>query len=95
MPESKMRKEAAEKLRLRRHENEVKVRSDKIRLTSPGGRNWVPPTFITVGLLGVAWLITYYIASPYIGFMITLGGWNVLIGMGLMAAAFVIATLWK
>ena len=41
------------------------------------------------------WLILYYIASPYIPFMAALGGWNMLIGMGLMAAAFAIATLWK
>ena len=58
-------------------------------------RSWVAPTFVTVGLVGVLWLILYYIASPYIPFMAALGGWNMLIGMGLMAAAFAIATLWK
>ncbi len=56
---------------------------------------WVAPTFVTVGLLGVAWLVLYYIASPYIPFMAALGGWNVLIGMGLMTASFAIATQWK
>ena len=42
----------------------------------------MPPTFITVGLLGVAWLITYYVAGIYIPFMSDLGNWNILIGMG-------------
>jgi Cell division protein CrgA len=55
----------------------------------------VPPTFITVGLLGVAWLITYYVAGPSVPYMSDLGNWNILIGMGGMAAAFIIATLWK
>ena len=55
----------------------------------------MPPTFITVGLLGVVWLVVYYIAGHLIPFMSELGGWNVLIGMGCMAAAFGIATLWK
>ena len=55
----------------------------------------MPPTFITVGLLGVAWLITYYIAGLSIPFMSDLGNWNILIGMGGMAAAFGIATLWR
>ncbi|WP_268239227.1 cell division protein CrgA [Microlunatus endophyticus] len=68
------------------------------RTTSPyaiGTRRWVPPTFITVGLLGVAWLIVYYIAGSSVPFMNTLGNWNILIGMAGMAGAFIIATLWK
>ena len=50
---------------------------------------------IGVGLLGVAWLVVYYVASQYIPFMGILGGWNILIGMGLMTASFGIATQWK
>ena len=60
-----------------------------------GSRRWVPPTFIAVGLLGVAWLIVYYVAGTSVPFMSALGNWNILIGMGGMAAAFIIATLWK
>lgn len=88
MPESKVRKSASASQR----------RSDpkpvKTRIKAPGSRRWVPPTFITVGLLGVAWLITYYVAGQYIPFMTDLGNWNILIGMGGMAAAFALATLW-
>lgn len=62
---------------------------------APGSRRWVPPTFIAVGLLGVAWLLVYYVAGTSIPFMTALGNWNILIGMAGMAAAFVIATLWK
>jgi hypothetical protein len=62
---------------------------------APGGRRWVPPAFIAIGLFGVAWLIVYYVAGQDIGFMAALGNWNILIGMGGMAASFVIATLWK
>lgn len=58
-------------------------------------RRWVPPVFITVGLLGVLWLMVYYIAGYQIPQMAKLGNWNVLIGMGLMASSFIIATLWK
>jgi hypothetical protein len=55
----------------------------------------VPPTFIGVGLFGVAWLIVYYVAGSSIPFMSPLGNWNILIGMAGMAGAFVIATFWK
>ena len=47
------------------------------------------------GLLGVAWLVTYYVAGRDIPVMNGLGNWNILIGMGGMAAAFGIATLWQ
>ena len=88
MPEPKTKKQADRK---RPKAAEAKPR----RVKAPGSRRWVPPTFITVGLLGVAWLVTYYIAGRLIPFMSDLGNWNILIGMGGMAAAFAIATLWK
>lgn len=62
---------------------------------APGSRRWVPPTFIAVGVFGVLWLIVYYVAGQDLAFMALLGNWNILIGMGGMAAAFVVATLWK
>ena len=48
-----------------------------------------------VGLLGVAWLIVYYVAGQDVPLMSDLGNWNILIGMGGMAAAFGLATLWR
>ena len=68
------------------------------KVTNPGSRQWVPPTFITVGMLGVIWLVVYYITAStgiYVPVMSDIGGWNVVIGMGLMASSFGIATLWK
>ena len=90
MPESKVRKSAADKQKLKAQRP---PKSKKVK--APSSRRWVPPTFITVGLLGVAWLIIYYVAGPSIPYMSELGNWNILIGMGGMAAAFIIATLWK
>ena len=96
MPESKTRKQAADKKKQASAEAAAEARKErKRRVAAPGSRRWVPPTFITVGLLGVLWLVVYYIGGHLIPFMSDLGGWNVLIGMGCMAAAFGIATLWK
>jgi hypothetical protein len=58
-------------------------------------RDWVPWLFVPTGLLGVAWLVVYYIAGQYIGFMNAIGGWNFGIGIGLIAVAFVLLTFWK
>ena len=82
MPESRTRKSAEEKQRLKSRQA---AKPKKVK--APSSRRWVPPTFITVGLLGVAWLIVYYVAGQSIPLMSDLGNWNILIGMGLMAAA--------
>ena len=90
MPESKVRKSAADKQKVKaqRPPKPKKVKA-------PSSRRWVPPTFITVGLLGVAWLITYYVAGPNIPYVVTDRIVRRNTGMGGMAAAFIIATLWK
>lgn len=96
MPESSIRKKAAEKKKQADAETVEEVRLErKRRVAAPGARRWVPPTFITVGLLGVLWLVVYYIAGHLIPFMTMLGGWNVIIGMACMAASFALATMWK
>jgi hypothetical protein len=96
VPESKTRKAADEKRKLKRAQNLVEERETKQRRTiMPGQRAWVPPLFITVGLLGVVWLVVYYIAGSKVPLMQSWGNWNILIAMGLIAAAFSLATLWK
>ena len=90
MPESRTRKSADEKQKIKKQRA---AKAKKVK--APSSRRWVPPTFITVGLLGVAWLIVYYVAGTSIPLMSDLGNWNILIGMGGMAAAFGIATLWR
>jgi Cell division protein CrgA len=89
VPESRTRKSADEK---RKVKQQRAVKAKKVK--APSSRRWVPPTFITVGLLGVAWLIVYYVAGDAVPYMRDLGNWNILIGMGGMAAAFGISTLW-
>lgn len=96
MPESKGRKAAEDKASAARQSQAERAHAAKSQRRALGESSaWVAPTFVTVGLLGVLWLVLYYIASPYIPFMAALGAWNMLIGMGLMALSFGIATLWK
>lgn len=69
--------------------------SGKKKVVKHRSRAWVPWVFCTLGLVGLAWLVLWYLAGPQIAFMVRLGDLNILIGMGLIAAAFVVATLWK
>jgi len=95
VPESRIRPEAAQKKKLRRLEQVAKVQQDKERQGRPGERRWVPPVFITVLLIGVVWIIVANVAMASIPFMLVLGQWNTLIGIALIAASFVLMTLWK
>ena len=94
MPESKERKQAKTK---KQHDDAIEGaerRSGHERLSN-ANRNWVPWVFIPVGLLGVLWMVVYNLAGNVIGFMQTLGDWNVAIGLGLIIASFSLMTLWK
>ena len=59
-----------------------------------GGPRWAAPGMLFCWLVGLAWVSTYYVAGNEIPGMRDLRDWNILIGMGGMAAAFGIATLW-
>lgn len=69
--------------------------------TSEGGASsgasgrWVAPTMVTLLLVGLAWIVVYYIARDAIPVMDALGGWNLVIGMGLITGGFITATQWK
>ncbi len=58
-----------------------------------GGR-WIAPAMIVCWLLGLAWIVVYYLA-PDLPYMSELGNWNLLVGMGLIALGFVFATRWE
>ena len=95
MPESRIRPEAAQKKKLRRLEQVAEVQRDKERKGVPGERRWVPVLFVTVLLLGVAWIVVANVAANSIPFMAAMGNWNILIGIGLIALSFILMIFWK
>jgi uncharacterized membrane protein (DUF485 family) len=72
-----------------------KVKAEKTpkkpRTTS---RVWVAPLMLACWLLGLAWLVVFYVAGQDIPVMKDLNNWNLLIGMGLIAVGFVVSTQW-
>jgi len=97
VPESKVRKEAAvKKVAKRQRDTAEKRHANANKFTRfSGGRDWVPWVFVPLALIGVIWLILYYIAGQSIWGMKNLGSWNFLIGIGCIAAAFVVSVAWK
>jgi hypothetical protein len=105
VPESKSRKEADEKKTSKRAHSQggsqlsgtaTKSAHHKSAAAKKlATRDWVPWVFVPCALIGVAWLVVYYIAGQMIPFMNAIGAWNFGIGIGLIAVAFVLLTFWK
>ena len=95
MPESKARKKAADKKKAKNRSEAKAASNRRLQAVRIADRAWVPYVFVPVGLLGVIWLVVFYIAGATLPFMAVLGNWNFLIGLGLIAASFFIATFWK
>lgn len=100
MPESKRRDAADAKKKAAREASLAEKRAEKKRGSQrlAGPARWVVPTMITLMLLGVAWLVVWYLTAAtgiYVPWMSDIGNWNLAIVMGLMAASFAVATQWK
>lgn len=83
MPESRIRRKAAY--------TPPPVKSARKRRSAP----WVAPAMLVFFALGLAWLVTYYVAGQSVPGMSALNNWNLLIGFGLIVAGFGFATQWR
>jgi hypothetical protein len=61
---------------------------------TPSGR-WVPITGSILLILGLLWIVTFYIAGGDIPVMNAIDNWNLLVGMGLIVAGFLVFTKWR
>lgn len=82
MPKSKVRKTTAY--------TPPPKRSPKKQVSPP----WLAPTMLGLFLLGVAWLVVFYITNGDIWGMRELGNWNVAVGIGFILGGFGLSTKW-
>ncbi len=89
MPKSKVRKKAT-----------YTPPSDVL---SPGARArtkapspvWFAVLMVGLMMVGLIYIVLYYISGDRIGFMVTLGSWNFLVGFGLMVAGLMMSMRWR
>lgn len=91
MPKSKVRKK-----------NDAPLRAEALRANtrqlapSPA---WYPIVMATVMLLGLAYMVVYYLTSsgtsPHVPVMADLHSWNFAIGFGVMLVGLVMAVKWR
>lgn len=88
MPESRGRKKAAY--------TPPPKPGEKAKTVKIGSARWVAPTMVTLFLIGLSYIVLFYIAGAQIPIMRDLSNLvNVLIGFGFIGAGFVISTRWK
>lgn len=90
MPKSKVRKKPDAPLRA------AQVSSARALAPSP---SWYPIVMAAVLLLGLAYMVLYYLTSsgtsPHIPIMASIGAWNFAVGFGVMLLGLVMAVRWR
>ena len=67
------------------------TRSKKKKVSPP----WVAPLMLGLFLVGIVWLILFYVTNNGVPGMSSLGNWNLLVGFGFIVAGFGVATQWR
>ncbi|MGW6916554.1 cell division protein CrgA [Kitasatospora sp. NPDC054939] len=80
------------KSRLRKKSDYTPPTVATVKISS--GRSWVAPLMLALFLVGLVWIVTYYVTSgswPVESWR----NWNILVGFGFIAAGFGVSTQWK
>ncbi len=59
------------------------------------GKRWAAPAMLTCWLLGLLWVVVYYVAGDRVPVIADLGGWNIVVGMVVIGLGFIFATQWE
>lgn len=76
----------------RNKSNAVKVPRSATRPQSENPK-WLVPTFSTLLLLGLTWILVYYISRGQ--YPVEIGNANIFIGFAMLLAAMSLLTRWK
>lgn len=61
-----------------------------------GNPVWLVPTMVTMFILGLLWIVVFYLAGNNVPVMQDLGNLgNILVGFGFIGIGFALATRWK
>ena len=83
MPESRPRKK-----------DDYKAPTSSRKPVRVGGRRWIAPVMIAFWVIGLLWIVVFYLA-PDLKYMSEIGNWNLVIGMVLIGIGFIFATKWE
>lgn len=84
------------KSRIRKKDNSASApekKSENVKVSS-GGSQWVAPLMLTLFLLGLIWIVLFYVTNASLPIS-AIGNWNIVVGFGFIAGGFVVSTQWK
>lgn len=82
-------------LRKKKPEYEPAWVADERKAVKIGPKPWIAPLMVTLFLIGLAWIVVFYITRGDLPLMSALGNWNLLVGFAFIAAGFVVSTKWR
>lgn len=89
MPKSKVRKKATYT-----PPRDALSPAERARTKAPSP-TWFAILMVGLMVVGLAYIVVYYIIGQEIGFMVSLGAWNFLVGFGLMIAGLLMSMRWR
>ena len=90
MPKSKVRKKSV----YTPPQEVLQSRAAQARAAQPSPR-WYAPLMVALMVLGLLWIVVYYVAGDHIPFMVGLRPWNFAIGFGAMVVGLVMSMRWR
>lgn len=90
MPKSKVRKKAA----YTPPSDVLTSAATRAKAASPSP-TWYAVVMIALMLVGMIYIVLFYISGDRIPFMTSLGSWNFLVGFALMVAGLVMSMRWR
>jgi Cell division protein CrgA len=56
---------------------------------------WVAPTMVACFVIGLVWIVLYYVTESNMPVLSTLGAWNLVCGFGLIIVGVILSTNWR
>ena len=91
MPKSKVRKKSV----YTPPESVLEARGARAARAAKPSPRWYAPLMVGLMLLGLLWIVVYYVAGDRIPFMVSLSAWNFAIGFGAMILGLVMSMRWR
>lgn len=91
MPKSKVRKKSV----YTPPESVLQARSAAAARAAQPSPRWYVGLMVGLMLLGLLWIVVYYIAGDEIPFMVSLSAWNFAIGFGAMVVGLIMSMRWR
>jgi hypothetical protein len=91
VPKSKVRKKSV----YTPPEGALEARSGRAARAAKPSPRWWAPVMVGLMVLGLLWIVVFYVAGERIGFMHSLGMRNFAIGFGAMIIGLVMSMRWR